>query len=35
LELTALMSVYMMNASILRVMDHQAAPSARHLTARG
>lgn len=34
LELTALMSVYMMNASILRVMDHRAAPDARHLTPR-
>ena len=33
-ELTAVMSVYMMNASILRVMDHQAAPDARHLTPR-
>ena len=34
LEMTALMSVYMMNAAILRVMDHQAAPDARHLTPR-
>lgn len=34
LELTAVMSVYMMNASILRVMDHQAAPDARHLKKR-
>ena len=34
LELTALMSVYTMNASILRVLDHQAAPDARHLTPR-
>ena len=34
MELTAVMSVYMMNASILRVMDHQAAPDARHLTPR-
>jgi 4-carboxymuconolactone decarboxylase len=33
-ELTAVMSVYMMNASVLRVMDHQAAPDARHLTPR-
>jgi 4-carboxymuconolactone decarboxylase len=32
LELTAVMSVYMMNATILRVMDHQAAADARHLT---
>jgi 4-carboxymuconolactone decarboxylase len=35
MELTAVMSVYMMNASILRVMDHRAAPDARHLTPRG
>ena len=34
LELTAVMSVYMMNASILRVMDHQAAADARQLTPR-
>lgn len=34
LELTAVMSVYMMNASILRVMDHQPAADARHLTPR-
>src|SRR5919202_1601275 len=34
LELTAVMSVYTMNAAILRVMDHQAAPDARHLTPR-
>ena len=34
LELTAVMSVYMMNATILRVMDHQAAPDARYLTQR-
>ena len=33
LELTAGMSVYTMNAAILRVMDHQAA-DARHLTPR-
>lgn len=33
LELTAVMSVYMMNATILRVMEHKAAPDARHLTA--
>jgi 4-carboxymuconolactone decarboxylase len=32
LELTAVMSVYTMNANILRVMDHQAAAEARHLT---
>jgi hypothetical protein len=34
LELTAVMSVYMMNATILRAMDHQVAPDARHLTPR-
>ena len=34
LELTAVMSVYMMNAAILRVMDHQTAVDARHLTPR-
>jgi 4-carboxymuconolactone decarboxylase len=34
LELTALISVYMMNAAILRVMDHRASPEARHLTPR-
>jgi len=34
LELTALMSVYMMNATILRAMDHRAAADARHLTPR-
>lgn len=34
MELTAVMSVYMMNASILRTMDHQAAVDARHLTPR-
>src|SRR5262245_31607811 len=34
LELTAMMSVYMMNAAILRVMDHRAAADARHLTPR-
>ncbi len=33
LELTALMSVYMLNAAILRVMDHQAAADARYLSA--
>jgi 4-carboxymuconolactone decarboxylase len=32
LELTAVMSAYTMNANILRVMDHQAAADARHLT---
>jgi 4-carboxymuconolactone decarboxylase len=34
MELTAMMSLYMMNASILRVMDHQPAPDARHLASR-
>jgi len=34
LELTALMSVYTMNANILRVVDHQAAADARHLAPR-
>ncbi len=34
LELTAVMSVYTMNAAILRVMDHQAAADARPLTPR-
>lgn len=34
LQLTALMSVYIMNATILRVMDHQAAADARNLTLR-
>ena len=34
LELTAVMSVYMMNATILRVMDHRAAADARHLAPR-
>jgi hypothetical protein len=31
-ELTALMSVCTMDANILRVLDHQAAVDARHLT---
>lgn len=34
MELTAVMSVYMMNATILRVMEHKAAPDARHLAKR-
>jgi 4-carboxymuconolactone decarboxylase len=34
LDLTAVMSAYIMNANILRVMDHQAAADARHLTPR-
>ena len=32
MEFTAVMSAYVMNATILRVMDHQAAPDARKLT---
>lgn len=34
LELTGTMAVYLMNATILRAMDHRAAPDARHLTPR-
>lgn len=34
MELTALMSVYMMNAAILRVADHPAPPDARPLSPR-
>ena len=34
LELTAVMSVYMMNASILRVMEHNAPKDARFLSPR-
>jgi 4-carboxymuconolactone decarboxylase len=34
MELTAVMSVYLMNATILRAMDHRAAADARHLTPR-
>ena len=34
LELTAVMSVYMMNASILRVMEHKAPDDARFLSPR-
>lgn len=33
-ELVALMSAYLMNATILRAMDHKAAPDARHLAPR-
>ena len=32
MELAAIMSVYTMNANILRLVDVQAAPEARHLT---
>ena len=34
LEMTALMGVYLLNATILRAMDHRAAPDARMLTPR-
>ena len=34
MELTALMSVYMMNATVLRVMQNPAPPDARPLTPR-
>lgn len=34
MELTAIMSAYLMNATILRAMEHKAAPDARHLTPR-
>jgi 4-carboxymuconolactone decarboxylase len=34
LELTALIGVYMMNATILRAMEHRPAPEARHLLRR-
>jgi 4-carboxymuconolactone decarboxylase len=34
MELVALMSVYTMNAAILRAVDFQPAPDARHLTPR-
>jgi 4-carboxymuconolactone decarboxylase len=34
LELTALMSVYLMNATILRAMEHRPDVNARHLTPR-
>lgn len=34
LELTALMSVYMMNATILRALEHRPGANARHLTPR-
>lgn len=34
MELVAVMSIYTMNANILRVMDHRPAPEARHLTPR-
>ncbi len=34
MELTAAMAVYLMNATILRALNHKAAPEARHLTPR-
>jgi 4-carboxymuconolactone decarboxylase len=34
MELIALMSAYLMNATILRAMEHKAAPDARHLAPR-
>jgi 4-carboxymuconolactone decarboxylase len=34
LELTAVMGVYTMNATVLRAMDHPAPPGARRLTPR-
>lgn len=34
MELTAIMSAYLMNATILRAMKHEAAPDARRLTPR-
>lgn len=33
-ELIAIMSAYLMNATILRAMEHKAAPDARHLAPR-
>jgi 4-carboxymuconolactone decarboxylase len=34
MELLALLSAYLMNATILRALDHKAAPDARHLSPR-
>lgn len=34
MELTAIMSAYLMNATILRAVQHEAAPDARRLTPR-
>ena len=34
MEIIALMSAYLMNATILRAVDHKAAPNARHLAPR-
>ena len=34
MELTAVMGVYQMNATILRALDHRAPPDARHSTPR-
>jgi hypothetical protein len=34
MEMTAVMSVYLMNATVLRAVNHQPGPEARHLTPR-
>ena len=34
MELIAIMSAYLMNATILRALEHKAAPDARHLAPR-
>jgi 4-carboxymuconolactone decarboxylase len=34
MEMIALMSAYLMNATILRALEHKAAPDARHLAPR-
>lgn len=34
MELLAIMSAYLMNATILRALEHKAAPDARHLSPR-
>ena len=34
MELIAIMSAYLMNATILRALEHKAAPDARHLAQR-
>jgi len=34
MELTAVMGVYQMNATVLRALDHKAPPDARHLSPR-
>lgn len=35
MEILALMSTYLMNATMLRALEHRAAPDARHLSPRG